>query len=145
MALTFYPSPGLVLMCDFTTGFREPEMVKNRPVVVVSGKFQKTSPENSICTVVPISTKPPRNPERWHRKLELNSIPLPLRADGEESWAKCDMVVSVAFSRLNKIRTARANGKRVFVEHYVAPEDLTAIQACLLYVLNMAHLISRRD
>lgn len=132
-------------MCDFTTGFREPEMVKNRPVVVVSGKFQKTSPENSICTVVPISTKPPRNPERWHRKLELNSIPLPLRADGEESWAKCDMVVSVAFSRLNKIRTARANGKRVFVEHYVVPEDLTAIQACLLYVLNMAHLISRRD
>lgn len=145
MALTFYPSPGLVLMCDFTTGFREPEMVKNRPVVVVSGRFQKTNHDNSICTVVPISTKPPRNPERWHRKLATDSIPPPLRADGEESWAKCDMVVSVAFSRLNKVRTGRINGKRVFAEHYVVPEDLTAIQECLLYVLNMDHLISRSE
>ena len=36
MPITFHPSPGTVLICDFTTGFQPPEMVKRRHVVVVS-------------------------------------------------------------------------------------------------------------
>lgn len=143
MPLTFYPTPGLVLMCDFSTGFREPEMVKKRPVVVVSAKFQRTRPENSICTVVPISTAAPHPPERWHHKLATESVPPPLRNDGEESWAKCDMVVSVAFNRLDKVRTARVDEKRAFLMHNVLPDDLKAIQAGLLFVLDMANLIPR--
>jgi len=145
MPLTFYPTPGLVLMCDFNTGFREPEMVKKRPVVVVSGKFQRTNYANSLCTVVPISTAAPRTVERWHHKLADASVPPPLRALGEESWAKCDMVVSVAFNRLDKVRTERVDGKRQFAEHCVIPEDLRAIQAGLLFVLNMANLIPRPE
>jgi uncharacterized protein YifN (PemK superfamily) len=145
MPLTFYPTPGLVLMCDFNTGFREPEMVKKRPVVVVSGKFQRTSHQNSLCTVVPISTAVPRTVDRWHHRLADESVPPPLRKPGEESWAKCDMVVSVAFNRLDKVRTGRVDGKRQFSEHYVTPEDLRAIQACLLYVLNMANLIPQPE
>lgn len=145
MPLTFYPTPGLVLMCDFTTGFREPEMVKKRPVVVVSAKFQQTSHQNSLCTVVPISTVVPRTVDRWHHRLAEASVPPPLRKAGEESWAKCDMVVSVAFNRLDKIRTGRVDGKRQFAEHSVTPEDLRGIQACLLYVLNMANLIPRPE
>lgn len=141
MALTYYPSLGDVLVCDFTTGFREPEMVKKRPVIVVSHKFQTTSHDHSVCTVVPISTKAPRSPNRWHHKLAIDSIPIPLRKDGADSWAKCDMVVSVAFNRLDKVWTGRVAGKRIFAEHRVIPEDLKAIQGCLLYVLNMAHLI----
>ena len=34
--LPFQPKPGMLLMCDFDTGFRPPEMVKVRPVVVIS-------------------------------------------------------------------------------------------------------------
>ncbi|MBM4098149.1 MAG: hypothetical protein FJ261_15505 [Planctomycetes bacterium] len=145
MALTYYPSPGEVLMCDFSTSFREPEMVKTRPVVVVSRKFQTTSAVHSICTVVPVSTQSPRSPSRWHHKLAIDSMPIPLGKDGVDSWAKCDMVVSVGFNRLDKVRTGRVDGKRIFVEHRVIPEDLQAIQACLLYVLNMAHLIPSRE
>ena len=36
MAITFHPKPGQILMCDFTYGFREPEMIKNRPVIVLT-------------------------------------------------------------------------------------------------------------
>jgi hypothetical protein len=84
-------------------------------------------------------------PLRWHHKLETASMPPPLRRPDEESWAKCDMVVSVAFNRLNLVRTERIEGKRRFAAHYVISEDLRAIQACLLFVLNMANLIPRLE
>jgi len=141
MALTFFPDPGTVLMCDFTTGFREPEMVKKRPVAVVSHKFQTTRPEVSVCTVVPISTVRPTRIERWHHRLAEDSIPVPLREMGKESWAKCDLVVSVAFHRLDKVRSARIDGVRTWIQHTVTSEALQSIQRCLLYVLNMQHLI----
>ena len=36
MALKYPPRPGTLWMCDFDTGFKPPEMVKKRPVVVIS-------------------------------------------------------------------------------------------------------------
>jgi uncharacterized protein YifN (PemK superfamily) len=41
MAITFHPEPRMVLVCDFTTGFKEPEMVKVRPVIVLSPQRNK--------------------------------------------------------------------------------------------------------
>ena len=51
--ITFHPKPGHVLICDFNTGFRPPEMVKKRPVVVISESRQQ------LVTVVPLSTTEP--------------------------------------------------------------------------------------
>ena len=48
MAIKFYPRQGTLLMCDFNTGFRVPEMVKVRPVVVVSRT------RGQVATVVPL-------------------------------------------------------------------------------------------
>jgi mRNA interferase MazF len=31
MPLKFHPEPGTILICDYTTGFIAPEMVKRRP------------------------------------------------------------------------------------------------------------------
>jgi mRNA interferase MazF len=45
---------GQILICDFSSGFVEPEMVKVRPVVVISPKPRKSI--HSLCTVVPLST-----------------------------------------------------------------------------------------
>ena len=56
MALTFHPKPGTILMCDFSAGFKAPEMVKVRPVIVVSPKRKHCS---GLCTVVAISTVTP--------------------------------------------------------------------------------------
>ncbi|TAM88997.1 MAG: hypothetical protein EPN41_04700 [Candidimonas sp.] len=47
---------GEIVICNFDTGFRVPEMVKQRPVVVIS----KTSTHaRGLCTVVPLSTTLP--------------------------------------------------------------------------------------
>lgn len=45
----------MVLICDFTTGFQAPEMVKKRPVVVVSPRRRI----GQVCTVVPLSSVAP--------------------------------------------------------------------------------------
>ena len=56
MAITIHPRPGQILLCDFSQGFREPEMVKSkRPVIVLTPAF-KNRPE--LVTIVPLSTVP---------------------------------------------------------------------------------------
>ena len=57
MALKFHPKPGTILVCDFRQGFRAPEMIKRRPVVVVSPRLRNRT---DLCTVVPLSTIEPR-------------------------------------------------------------------------------------
>lgn len=60
MAITFHPSPGQILLCDFSTGFKETEMVKNkRPVIVISGAIADRS---DLVTIAPLSTVQPKPP-----------------------------------------------------------------------------------
>ncbi|MFK5216451.1 type II toxin-antitoxin system PemK/MazF family toxin [Glaesserella parasuis] len=54
MALKYQPKEKAVVMCDFS-GFIAPEMVKTRPVVVIS-KHKKNS---ELVTIVPLSTTKP--------------------------------------------------------------------------------------
>jgi hypothetical protein len=39
--LKFHPEPGTILIRDYTTGFREPEMVKRRPIVTISPRLKR--------------------------------------------------------------------------------------------------------
>ncbi|WP_414470719.1 type II toxin-antitoxin system PemK/MazF family toxin [Microvirga sp. M2] len=48
-------------MCDFS-GFKEPEMIKPRPVIVVSRRLPYRS---GIAAVVPISTTEPKHSLPW--------------------------------------------------------------------------------
>jgi uncharacterized protein YifN (PemK superfamily) len=57
MTLLFYPRAGQVFVCDFN-GFREPEMVKPRPVIVVSPRLPYRS---EIAAIVPISLTAPQH------------------------------------------------------------------------------------
>ncbi|WP_155740060.1 type II toxin-antitoxin system PemK/MazF family toxin [Pandoraea pnomenusa] len=97
MPLPYHPKRGEVLVCDFSTGFRAPEMVKIRPVIVMSSK---ESHSRRLCTVVPISTTSPKPVKSWHHNLLPFAIPGWECAD--PMWAKCDMVQTVSFDRLNK-------------------------------------------
>lgn len=54
MALKFQPKEKTVVMCDFS-GFKEPEMVKVRPVVVLA----KHKHNARLVTIVPLSTTEP--------------------------------------------------------------------------------------
>src|ERR1035437_6405283 len=100
MPITFVPSPGDVLMCDFSTGFMPPEMVKVRRVVVLSPRNRVRIPGTYI--VVPISKTTPSPPEGCHCEFKARSYEFfhPV----ESVWAKADMVVSVAAHRLDRVR-----------------------------------------
>jgi mRNA interferase MazF len=131
MPITFHPRPGNVLICDFGTGFKPPEMVKRRPVVVISRSYQE------LVTVVPLSTTEPRPIEKWHVELRDTSLPVSLRK--KRHWAKCDVVTTVAFWRLDRVCVGRhpTTGKRLYVSYIVCPEDLTAIQTAVLHGLGL--------
>jgi len=71
MLIPFVPDAGDVLMCDFTTGFQEPEMTKVRRVVVLSPRSRVKFP--STYLVVPISKTPPVPVEGCHCEFRPNS------------------------------------------------------------------------
>ncbi len=136
MALTFHPKAGTVLICDFTTGFKPPEMVKKRPVVVISKSRQE------LVTVVPLSTTAPDPVEKWHHVLADSSLPTCLR--GKRHCAKGDVIMTVAFSRLDRVKSGQhpTTGKRMYVTHVVNPEDLAAIQRAVLAALGLSSPLS---
>ena len=72
LMLTFQPKPGTLLVCDFGTGFKMPEMVKKRPVVVISPRRRRSR----LCTVVPLSTTAPNPVERFHHLMNPQSLPV---------------------------------------------------------------------
>lgn len=130
---SFYPKPGHVLICDFERGFVAPEMVKARPVVVVS---KSELPSRRLCTVVPLSTTAPHDEFDWHVLLAQN--PLPETLGYKPIWAKCDMVYSVSFDRLDKPHR-KTRGKREYFTTKLSPPDLDAIiRGIIAHLASMA-------
>lgn len=131
MALPYFPRRGEVLICDFDSGFQPPEMVKKRPVVVISSK---ESHARRLCTVVPFSTTAPISPGKWQHCLEHVAVP-GWQAKGQ-MWAKCDMLGTVGFERLHKPYTKSRHG-RVYQTLILDEADLTAIECCLRTYLSL--------
>ncbi len=98
MAILFHPKPGMVLICDFNTGFIPPEMVKKRRVVVVS----PARLNNVLCRVVPISTTPPYEELAHHHRFEAAQYQF--FSQDKPCWAKCDLVTTVSLKRLDRLR-----------------------------------------
>lgn len=94
-SLPFHPSPGDILICDYSTGFRAPEMVKRRLCIVVSPKLKR---RNNLASVVPLSETEPEPVEDWHHKVDLVSQSW---GNGPR-WAACDMVATVGYFRLSR-------------------------------------------
>ena len=136
MSLQFHPQIGTVLICDFSSGFKAPEMVKKRPVVVIAPRHRHRS---NLCTVVPLSTTKPQPIQPYHHKL--NSESLPGKFAERETWAKCDMIVTVSFTRLDRVKIGiNQQGKRLYACHSVIAHDLIAIQRAVLYALGLGRL-----
>lgn len=70
MAIREHPPLGTLLLCDFGSGFKPPEMVKRRLVVVISPRI-KARP--GLCTVVALSTTLPK--PVWPTTLSSTSAP----------------------------------------------------------------------
>jgi len=115
MTINFHPKAGSILICDFE-GYVIPEIVKKRPVVVISPNHMRNS---GLVTVVPFSTTPPNPIENFHYEL-LNQI----KNDNTYHWAKCDLVARVRLERLDRVKV----GKRTYATFYVSDEELQQIR-----------------
>ena len=134
MALQFHPNPGTFLVCDFQ-GFRAPEMVKKRPVLVLSPRFRR---RYRLVTVVPLSTTPPEPVEPYHVLLKLHAPLHPDKWPEREIWVKCDMIYAVSFARLDPIRLRRDQfGKWHYSRMQLNEADLLKVRKAVAYSIGL--------
>ncbi|HUB16094.1 MAG TPA: type II toxin-antitoxin system PemK/MazF family toxin [Acetobacteraceae bacterium] len=129
MPLTFHPTPGTIVICDFSTGFRPPEMVKARPVVVISPRRRTAQ----LATVVPLPSAAPLPIEPWHYCLPAGAYP-PARGP---IWVKGDIVTTVALHRLDRVRTKSRDGGRTYLTFQLGEAELAAVLACVRRALGL--------
>jgi mRNA interferase MazF len=137
MAIREHPLRGTVLLCDFGQGFREPEMIKRRPVIVISPKIHARP---SLCTVVALSTTEPFPKMSYHAQLDINP-PLPEGLQSNGLWIKGDMVNAVGFHRLDFIRTGKKpNGSRSYYMTPISQDQMKIVQKCVLAAIGLNSL-----
>lgn len=115
--VNFVPAAGMVLMCDFM-GFRKPEIVKTRPVVVLSDRTRN----RDTCIVAAISTRFPTD----HRTIAVE-MPVSRYSFLEAtSYVKCEMTNTVRNGRLFLVRKngAGIDSRLTMLE----PADLVAVR-----------------
>ena len=135
MALKFHPQPGAVLLCDYATGFKVPEMVKIRPVIIVSPRFRERP---GLSTVVPLSTTPPIPVMPYH--CEVSPTPVaPPPYDTGTVWAKADMVATISQDRLKPFHYRPTPGaQRKYVYPTITADELDAVRHCVCEALGIA-------
>jgi uncharacterized protein YifN (PemK superfamily) len=138
MALKFPVAPGTLLLCDYSLGgFREPERVKRRPAVVISPRLPH---RDGLCTVVPLSSSPATRDVDYVIRLEI-SPPLPEPFGYAVVWAKCDMIATISFERLDLFWTARDQlGKRRYVQPKLPETDLARVRRGVLFALGIKNV-----
>jgi uncharacterized protein YifN (PemK superfamily) len=127
MALKFHPRAGQVFICDFS-GFKEPEMVKPRSVIVVSPKLPYRS---DIVAIVPISLTQPRHNLPFCFRLSKNYHPE--EPDDLPCWAKADMLLNLGTYRLSGFKVDR----RKYVYPTLTPADLAGVRHAVLCGLGL--------
>jgi uncharacterized protein YifN (PemK superfamily) len=137
MPIREHPALGTILTCDFNAGFKEPEMVKRRPVVVISPKIVG---RQGLCTVVALSTTAPDPIMQYHCQIDIRPrLPHPFGSDG--IWVKGDMVVAVAFHRLDLIRLGKSQmGSREYLYKPLSADNIKLIRACVLRAMGLSSL-----
>lgn len=128
--IDWQPQAGQILICHFGLGFQPPEMVKTRPVIVIS---PKVAPWTKLCIVVPISSVAPNPVLDYHFKLPKGLVP---SEKYEESWIKGDTIMAVGCHRLDRIKT----GFRNYVSPVAPGEVLREVKRCVLHAVGMRSL-----
>ncbi|HJT97379.1 MAG TPA: type II toxin-antitoxin system PemK/MazF family toxin [Rhodanobacteraceae bacterium] len=136
MPLLYHPKIGDVLICEFPSCLREPEMIKKRPAIVVTREHKGRA---RLCTVVPLSTTEPASMQPYHVRIGEESLPKSLRSRGH--WAKCDMLYTFCIDRLDRVRSARdrRTGRRSYETGRVSVDEIARIRWAILYTFSMAH------
>jgi mRNA interferase MazF len=135
MSIAEHPCMGTILICDFDTSFKEPEMIKRRPVIVISPKIAM---RKGLCTVVALSTTSPRPVLHYHKEISLR-LPPPW-ASGS-MWIKGDMIYAVGFHRLDFVILGKdANGKRKYMREPLTEEQIKLTRICVLKSMGLSLL-----
>jgi len=114
-------------------------MVKARPVIVISPRLRN---RDGLCTVVPLSTTPPRHVESYHCEIEFDR-PLP-GWSAQKCWVKGDMVATVSFERLGLLRLGRdRQGQRKYLQLMIKHEQLQSVKACVLHGLGLYGFLTK--
>lgn len=128
--ISFIPSAGQVLECDFSVGFQVPEIVSIRPVIVVSERDKNAQ----TVLVVPLSHQQPRDP---------NAISVPFAAadysflDGD-SWAKCALVYAVRRGRLDRRRDPKTGIRMDSRQSTISDDDLRRVREGIKQAIGLA-------
>ncbi len=128
--INWQPQAGQILICHFGLGFRAPEMIKTRPVMVVS---PKVAPWTKLCIVLPISSRAPNPVMGYHYKLPDGLMP---DDKYEEAWIKGDTVMAVSCHRLDRIKT----GFRTYTAPLAPAAVLKEARRCVLHATGMHSL-----
>jgi mRNA interferase MazF len=137
MPINEHPERGTILVCDFDSSFKEPEMVKPRCVVVLTPKIKA---RHHLCTVVCLSTTPPDPVMPYHCQIDIRPH-LPHPWDSNQVWVKGDMIYAIGFHRLDLIRLGKdRGGKRIYRMDVISAEQLKQIKTCILRGLGMSVL-----
>lgn len=112
-------------------------MVKSRLAIVIS---KQMAARPGLCTIVPLSTKPPRPPAPFHCQIDPQfKIPEPW--GNRPRWVKGDMVYAARFHRLDLLRLDRgASGRRIYLTDTISKDDLERVQRCVLNGLSLTKL-----
>lgn len=141
MSLKYHPKKGQIVLCDFSSGFEAPEMVKaSRPVIVLCNQLPGRS---DLVTIVACSTKVPTVLRDYHYQLPRASLPMLGKFQRDDTWVKGDMVYSVGLHRLSLIQLNSRHpttGKRQYFQNCLGREQMRQIQCCILHGLQMGHL-----
>jgi mRNA interferase MazF len=138
MPIREHPELGTVLMCDFNQGFCAPEMVKRRPVVVISPKI---SNRYGLCTIVCLSNTAPDPVMPYHCQIDIRPmLPAP-RWQSDGVWVKGDMIYAVALHRLDFFRMNKdANGTRKYIFEPLSDYNIKKIRNCVLRSMGLSSL-----
>lgn len=133
MPLNFYPRAGQIFVCDFS-GFRVPEMVKPRPVIVVSPRLPNRS---EVVAVVPVSTTPPIQPRPYCYRLSRNYHPN--EDDSLPCWAKADMLMNLGLYRLSAFKV----GRRKYAYPTLTEDDMAGVRKAIICGLGLDRAVAK--
>ena len=134
MGIERHPGIGAIVRVDLSEGFSPPEMGKRRPAIVMSPALPG---RNQLCCIVPLSTTSPTVVQPYHYLLELDP-PLPHPYSDPVMWVKADMIMSVAFHRLQLLFHGKdKSGQRIYDRRVLNAHQIKAIRACIRYALGM--------
>lgn len=134
MSLAFHPQPGTILRVDLSEGFRPPEMGKRRPAIVLSPELPGRP---LMCTIIPLSTSAPRKVLPHHMEFTLDP-PLPEPYVSPTMWVKGDIVLTVAFHRLNLLFSRREGSQRMYDVRLLDPATFERVKQCVRAGIGLA-------